>query len=375
VDRGDHDVDRGDHNVDRGDYDVDRGDHEVDSAVHEAITPVRGRDAEILFLTLSLLALSACGSPPIQASPDAETVVDGALPQAGSAAFLDRSFQGRDYKLYVPASYTVGAPAPLVVMLHGCTQTMDDFAAGTQMNAKAEEAGFLVAYPDEPTSANPDRCFDWFLPADQVRGAGEPALLAGIAGDVAAAFTVDARRVFVAGISAGAAMAVVLGATYPDVFAAVAVHSGLEYQAATDAQSALTAAQSGGPNPKAQGDAAFEEMGAQARVVPVIALHGDADGTVNVANASQVVAQWTETDARAGANVATGTSDQGSAGGKSFTHTSYVDARTGAPLLELYVVHGLGHAWSGGSSAGTFTDPNGPDASALFWSFFAAHGR
>jgi poly(hydroxyalkanoate) depolymerase family esterase len=356
-----HEVDRGDQDVSRAVHDVARGDQDVDSAVPAVISLV--------------LALAACGSPPIQASPDAGTAVDGALPQVGSAAFLDRSFQGRAYKLYVPASYEVGTPAPLVVMLHGCTQTMEDFAAGTQMNAKADAAGFLVAYPDEPTSANPERCFDWFLPADQARGAGEPALLAGIAGDVAGAFTVDPGRVFVAGISAGGAMAVVLGATYPDVFAAVAVHSGLEFQAATDAQSALAAAQSGGPDPKAQGDAAFAAMGAQSRVVPVIVLHGDADGTVNVANASQVVAQWSETDARAGAAIGPASSEPGSAGGVSYTHTAYADPRGGAPLLELYVVHGLGHAWSGGSTAGTFTDPNGPDASALFWSFFAAHGR
>jgi poly(hydroxyalkanoate) depolymerase family esterase len=262
-----------------------------------------------------------------------------------------------------------------VMMLHGCTQTMADFAAGTQMNAKADAVGFLVAYPDEPTSANSEQCFNWFLPADQARGAGEPELLAGIAGDVAGSYTVDAKRVFVAGISAGGAMAVILGATYPDVFAAVGSHSGLEYQAATDETSAFQAAQSGGPAPKTQGDAAFAAMGAQARTVPVIVFQGDADPTVNVANGQQTIDQWTETDDRASASVGAGAATQGSAGGKSFTHTTYSDVKSGGVLLEYYLVSGLAHAWSGGSTAGTFTDPNGPDATTLMWQFFAAHGR
>lgn len=332
------------------------------------------RDPVVAIASVAL-ALAACGSPPIQASPDAGTAVDGALPQPGSGTTVDRTYQGRAYRLYVPASYDDATPAPLVLMLHGCTQTMDDFAAGTRMNAQADAAGFLVAYADQPTSANPQQCFDWFLPGDQARGAGEPALLAGMIGDVAASYGVDPRRVFVAGLSAGAAMAVVLGATYPDVFAAVGAHSGLEYAAATDAQSAMSAARSGGPDPKAQGDAAFATMGARARALPVIVLHGDADDTVSVANAPQVAAQWIETDARAGANAGGAVTAQGSAGGRSFTHTVYPDARTGTALVEVYVVSGLGHAWSGGSTAGTFTDAAGPDASAIIWQFFAAHGR
>ena len=308
-------------------------------------------------------------------SPDASSGSDGEGADSGGGSFLDRSYQGRAYKLYVPAAYASGTAAPLLVMLHGCTQTMADFAAGTQMNAKADTAGFLVAYPDEPTSANAEQCFNWFLPADQARGSGEPQLLAGIAGDVAASYTVDPKRVFVAGISAGAAMAVVLGATYPDVFAAIGVHSGLEYAAATDVASGLQAAQSGGPAPKTQGDAAFGAMGAQARAVPVIVFQGDADPTVNVVNGQQVIDQWTETDDRAAASLGTGAATMGSAGGKSFTHTTYTDAKSGGVMLEYYRVAGLAHAWSGGSTAGTFTDPNGPDATSLMWAFFAAHGK
>jgi poly(hydroxyalkanoate) depolymerase family esterase len=260
-------------------------------------------------------------------------------------------------------------------MLHGCTQNPSDFEAGTKMNAQADAAGFLAAYPDEPTTDNPEKCWNWFLPGDQTRGNGEPAVLAGIVGDVAKDYTVDPKRVFTAGISAGAAMAVVLGATYPDVFAAIAVHSGLEYQAATDPMSALSASAYGGPDPRAQGDTAFTAMGPAARSVPVIVFHGDSDAVVNVVNGQQVVTQWTETNTRTGASVGTGASEMGNAGGKTFTHTTYGGGAGGRSLLESYVVHGMGHAWSGGSASGSFTDPNGPDASAIIWSFFASHGR
>ncbi len=300
---------------------------------------------------------------------------DGATATGDGGALLPRTYGGRQYLLYVPAAYAAASPAPLVVMLHGCTQDPADFAAGTAMDTQAEAAGFLVAYPDEPTSANADKCWNWFLPGDQARGAGEPALLAGLVGNVAGDYSVDPRRVFAAGLSAGAAMAVIVGATYPDVFAAIAVHSGLEYQAASDATSAIAAAGSGGPDPKAQGDLAYSAMGTVARPVPVIVFHGDADGVVNVINGQQVASAWVETDSRAGAQVAAPTTSSGSAGGKTFSRTTYGDATTSKSLVDLYVVHGLAHAWSGGSSAGTFTDPSAPDATALIWQFFASHGR
>jgi poly(hydroxyalkanoate) depolymerase family esterase len=291
--------------------------------------------------------------------------------------FLDKSFGGRNYKLYIPAAYTPGTAVPLVVMLHGCTQAPADFAAGTRMNAQADVGVFLVAYPEEPTSDNSEACWNWFLPADQARSAGEPASIAGIVGDVASAYSVDAKRVFAAGISAGGAMAVILAATYPDVFAAIGVHSGLEYQAATDAQSGLNASLSGGPDPTKQGDAAFTAMGSRGREVPVIVFQGDKDTVVAPVNGQQVVSQWAETDTRAGGAVGSKatTTATGTTGGKSFTHTTYVDTQSGGTMLELYVVAGLAHAWSGGSTAGTFTDPNGPDATALMWAFFAKHGR
>lgn len=307
--------------------------------------------------------LCACSS---SASTPTATSGDGGIA---------RSYGGITYLLHVPAGYRQGTAAPMVLMLHGCTQSASDFEAGTQMDRQADAGGFLVAYPDQPASANAAKCWNWFVPADQARGGGEPALLAGIVGDVAKDYTVDAKRVFVAGISAGAAMSVILGATYPDVFAAIAEHSGLEYQAATDATSSLGAAAYGGPDPKSQGDAAFTAMGSAARAVPVMVFQGDADNVVNVINGQQVITQWTETDTRAGASVGAGASDMGSAGGKTYTHTTYAGGSGGTSLLESYVVHGLGHAWSGGSTSGTFTDPNGPDASAIIWAFFASRGR
>jgi poly(hydroxyalkanoate) depolymerase family esterase len=337
-------------------------------------------------LALAAIWAAACGggggASPSSSGPGGgggasdASAADGAS-GGGTGSFLDRSFGGRSYKLYVPASYSPAAPAPLVVMLHGCTQDPADFAAGTRMNAQADAAGFLVAYPEQPTSENPEACWNWFLAAEQTRGAGEPASIAGIVGDVEDAYAVDAHRVFAAGISAGAAMAVILGATYPDVFAAIGVHSGLEYAAATDAQSGLSAASSGGPDPVKQGDAAFAAMGSYAREVPVIVFHGDQDPVVNVVNGRQVVSQWAETDTRAGGAVSATatTTEQGSAGGKAYTHTTYADMKSGSTEIELYVVSGLGHAWSGGSTAGTFTDPNAPDASSIMWAFFAKHPR
>ena len=305
---------------------------------------------------------------------------DGAPSDVCAGTFLARTYMGRNYKLYVPASYGAGVAMPLVMMLHGCEQTPDDFATGTAMNPYADAQGFLVAYPEQPTSANTLQCWNWAVPADQARGSGEPALLAGMVADVESAYSVDATRVYAAGISAGAAMSVILGATYPDVFAAIAVHSGLEYAAAGNATDGLTAASSGGPDPKQQGDLAFTAMGTVARVVPVMVIHGSADQVVNVVNGHQVIAQWVETDDRAaaaggGVGSLPSKTEQGSAGGKTFTHSAYADSKTGATVLELYVVDNLGHAWAGGNAAGSFTDPNAPNATAIIGAFFGAHAR
>jgi poly(hydroxyalkanoate) depolymerase family esterase len=258
----------------------------------------------------------------------------------------------RPYTLYVPT--TGNGPRPLVVMLHGGTQTAADFAAATRMSVLAEEHGFLVAYPEQVTSANSMRYWNWFQPADQHRDGGEPAILAGVVADVAAAQAVDPDRVYVAGFSAGAAMAAVLGATHPDVFAAVGVHSGLPHGCAQDVGSAFSAMRQSPRVPPLD------------RSVPVIAFHGDADMTVASANATRVVEQFS-----GGRATGTATTEHGS--GRTAGRT--VVRRDGSVIAEQWTVHGSGHAWSGGAAGGSYTDPAGPDASAEMLRFFAEHPR
>ncbi|MGI3779087.1 MAG: extracellular catalytic domain type 1 short-chain-length polyhydroxyalkanoate depolymerase [Janthinobacterium lividum] len=262
----------------------------------------------------------------------------------------------RPYRLYVPGSYD-GRPAPLVVMLHGCTQSAADFAAGTRMNEAAEARGCLVVWPEQVAAANASRCWRWFEASEQGRG-GEPALVAGITREVMAEYAVDPARVYVAGLSAGGAAAAVLGAAYPELYAAIGVHSGLACGAARDTVSAMAAMR----QPKA-GRAA-------GRVVPAIVFHGDSDSTVHPGNADAVIAQaggegggWTRQVERGQVP-----------GGRAFERACHAGPG-GAVVLEQWTVHGAGHAWSGGSAAGSYTDPKGPDASAEMLRFFLEHPR
>ncbi|MEO1367136.1 MAG: PHB depolymerase family esterase, partial [Acidobacteriota bacterium] len=299
----------------------------------------------------------------------------------GSAAdaqtFTQESNFGRTYWLYVPSGYQAGADLPLIVMLHGCTQNGNGFATSTGMNAVAEQDNFLVAYPQQPSSANSSQCWNWFEPAHQSRGSGEPASIAGVVADIEGSYSVDGDRVFVAGFSAGAAMSVILGATYPDVFQAIGVHSGLEYKAATSLGSAFTAMFSGGPPADPQGQAAFNAMGPRARVVPVMVFHGTSDFTVATVNGDLALSQWAQTNDLASDGVDNDDIDdvpellQGGQvpGGRSFSRSVYEDA-SGEPIMEKYLVDGMGHNWSGGALGGTFTDPDGPDASALMADLF-----
>jgi len=280
-------------------------------------------------------------------------------PLPEGARFEERVFANgagrRSYKLYVPGSHK-GQAMPLVVMLHGCTQSPDDFAAGTRMNELAEEQGFLVAYPAQAKRANASKCWNWFNVADQQRDRGEPSLIAGITREIMDRFAVDPSRVYVAGLSAGGAAAAIMGATYPDLYAAVGVHSGLACGAARDVASAFAAMRQGGtPN------------GGAGRVVPTIVFHGDRDTTVHPVNGDHVIAQ-SKADANLRASVESGRSP----GGVSYTRTVQSDG-DGRPVLEQWVLHGTGHAWSGGSSAGTYTDPRGPDASREMLRFFGEH--
>ncbi|RAI58653.1 extracellular catalytic domain type 1 short-chain-length polyhydroxyalkanoate depolymerase [Roseicella frigidaeris] len=291
-------------------------------------------------------------------------------PLPEGARFLTGRFDGaagsRGYKLYIPSSHR-GEAAPLVVMLHGCTQSPDDFAAGTRMNALAETHRCLIVYPGQSQAANAQKCWNWFSPADQRRDQGEPALIAGITRQVMQTHSIDPRRVYIAGLSAGGAAAAIMGQAYPDLYAAVGVHSGLACGAAHDMPSAFAAMRQGGPRPGAADPGAAPER--RRRIVPTIVFHADRDHTVNPRNGDQVIAQ-----SAAAGELRTDMLRGQVPGGHAYTRTLYID-RGGRPVLEQWLVHGGGHAWSGGSAAGTYTDPRGPDASREMLRFFLEHPR
>lgn len=275
--------------------------------------------------------------------------------------FVERSHTNgagtRSYKLYIPSGYT-GQAVPLVVMLHGCTQNPDDFAAGTRMNALAEKHTFLVAYPAQTGNANMQKCWNWFQATDQQRGRGEPSIIAGITCEIVGEYHVALDRVYVAGMSAGGAMAAVMGEAYPDIYAAVGVHSGLAPGAAQDMSSAFTAMRNG------------MHTGRADNAVPTIVFHGDRDTTVNPRNGEHLISHGLK--ASPGARP---TKIQGQvSGGHSYTHTTHENA-DGHAVAEHWTIHGLGHAWSGGNSRGSYTDPKGPDASAEMMRFFDQHPR
>jgi poly(hydroxyalkanoate) depolymerase family esterase len=286
-----------------------------------------------------------------------------AVPDGGQflAASYSNQAGSRAYKLYVPSGYH-GQTVPLVVMLHACTQSPDDFAAGTRMNALAEEHTCLVAYPAQAASANASKCWNWFRPSDQQRGQGEPSLIAGITRQVMRDYAVDPERVYVAGLSAGAAAAAVMAMTYPDLYAAIGVHSGLACGVAGDLPSAFAAMR--------QGEAvAVRGSGANRRMVPTIVFHGDQDSTVHPRNGDQVIEQSRATPMT---DLRTTVQHGRVPGGHAYSRTLHADAR-GRVILEQWVVHGAGHAWSGGSPAGSYSDPQGPDAAREMLRFFLKH--
>ncbi len=277
------------------------------------------------------------------------------------AQFLSLEHNGvsdsRDYRLYVPAIQPKG-PMPLIVMLHGCTQSPEDFAIGTGMNGLAEQFGCLIAWPAQPQGANVQKCWNWFRPEDQARDRGEPALIAGIVGDILRAYPADPARVYVAGLSAGGAAAAIMGATYPELFAAVGIHSGLPVGGAQDVPSAFAAMRVGSTGK------------AVPVAVPAIVFHGLADQTVHPKNGEAVVAQAMQTRSGLKRIRISGTSE----GGRSYQQTRHDDVK-GHSIIEHWEIDGAGHAWAGGQPSGSYTDPTGPDASREMLRFFLQHIR
>jgi poly(hydroxyalkanoate) depolymerase family esterase len=291
-------------------------------------------------------------TPPVTADivPEGAKFIEGTYGNAAGS---------RAYKLFVPSGYQ-GQPLPLVVMLHGCTQSPDDFAAGTRMNFIAEEQTCFVVYPAQRSDANQSKCWNWFRTADQRRGEGEPSLIAGITRQVMRDYSVDPKRVYVGGLSAGAAAAAIMGATYTDLYAAVGIHSGLACGAATDMPSAFAAMRQGG-------GLGHSVISSGEPPVPTIIFHGDRDTTVHPNNGNQVREQAIGT-----------TSTQKKVrrgqipGGHAYTRTTHTDAG-GREILEQWNIHGAGHAWSGGSPSGSYTDPRGPDATREMLRFFLGY--
>ena len=343
--------------------------------------PAPSRARQFIDMVPPSPATGGCWTSPLHAAAHSGSAPESARPfpglhprippAAGRATVLPKGARferlafgneagSRHYKLYIPSSFT-GQSVPLVMMLHGCRQSPDDFAAGTRMNLLAEEFGFLVAYPAQPKSSNPSKCWNWFRPGDQRRGQGEPAVIAGIAQQIAKDYPIARGQIYVAGLSAGGAAAAIMGAAYPDIFAAVGVHSGLACGAASDIPSAFSAMRQGDSRANAHRRNGFS------RPVPTIVFHGDGDSTVSPVNGDQVIAQ-----AKAGADL-TRTVDRGeSLGGIKYTCVREKD-QGGRTVVEHWTLHGCGHAWSGGSAEGSYTEPRGPDASREMIRFFLRH--
>ncbi len=289
------------------------------------------------------------------------TLIDGQPGQFVTGSYANQA-GARPYKLYIPTTYA-GQPLPLVVMLHGCTQTPDDFANGTRMNALAEEWQCLVLYPEQTHAANRSRCWNWFKRGDQCRDQGEPAILAGMTREVMNRYRIDPGKVYVAGLSAGGAMAAVMVTAYPELYAAVGIHSGLACGSAHDLPSAF-AAMRGIP---ASMTGRNTDSTPLAATTPTIVFHGARDKTVHPRNSEQVVLQSVEQNGASSANAST---ERGQVpGGHAYTRTVHRDS-TGRVVREHWLVHEGGHAWFGGSPLGSYVDPKGPDAAREMIRFF-----
>lgn len=331
-----------------------------------------------LFSQDSAAPVRAAESVPTPSVVALATPAPAAADRAHPGHWVSGAFAGpagsRQYTLYVPGNYDPVRKHMLVVLLHGCTQDAADIARGTRIAEHADREGFLAVLPEQPASANAKKCWNWYDPAHQSRDAGEPSLIAGITEQVRRDYAVDEARIHLAGISAGAAMASIVAVAYPERYASIAIHSGLPWGAAHDVMTALGAMAKGIPDADALGIAALRAMGARARAIPVLVVHGGSDAVLVPANGRQATRQWAVTDARAlGVDSLTPRGDEsGVANGYHWTRSSLADAR-GRVMIEQLTVQELGHAWSGGSRQGTFTDERGPDAMDAVVRFFLAH--
>lgn len=333
------------------------------TAPRAASTPSPGDDADVIDVEAREVPEAGAHATGVAKAPHPAAAAPRDQPGQGdvvlTGAFRNASGQ-RAYRLYVPPG-AGDQPRPLVVMLHGCTQDADDFAAGTAMDEAARVQGFYVLYPIQPREQNPQKCWNWFKHNHQQQGRGEPSILAGMTRSVIEAHTIDTRRVYVAGLSAGGAMAAILADTYPELYAAAGVHSGLAPGAASDLPSALAAMKGKG---RSSSNTAQRGNG-----VPLIVFHGDRDATVHPVNAQAVAT------ASAGASAQIETRPvPGAVGKRRSTRHVYRNA-AGDVIAERWEIQGAGHAWAGGSKRGSYTDPDGPDASAEMLRFFFEHTR
>lgn len=282
----------------------------------------------------------------------------------------------RKYRLWVPAGNNNNTASAMVMMLHGCTQTAEDFAALSEFNRIADREGFLVLYPEQSRRANFLKCWNWFDPAHQSRDSGEPHILASMVTTVKSLYRIDPDRIYVAGVSAGGAMAVIMGATYPDLFSAIGVCAGVPYKAATSRSAAWSVMKHGGTDPDQNGLFAFQAMGAGLKQksrsrMPLIVFHGVNDHRVPLVNADHLIAQWIRTNERLAGSTTLLSEEvvQGSvAGGHNYARHIYKE--NGNLLMEKWIVEGLGHAWSGSHAHSRYADPRGPSASEEIWRFF-----
>jgi len=311
------------------------------------------------------------------AKPVAKSAPSAALPGSWTHSFFAApSGQRMTYWLYLPLrdKAQVGKPLPLVVMLHGCTQTAPDFARGSRMNALAQRKGFAVLYPQQLVSIDSHRCWQWYQRATQ-NGGGEAGLVAGLVTQVVARLGLDASRVYLAGMSAGAALAQIIALRYPFRIAAVGLHSGPVFGTADNRMTAFEAMQNGGGIHVVRAVQATLDGGGFPHM-PAIILHGETDKVVRIVNQQQVAQQFCNLNGIADlvpATTHTPVRSKGRSPQHAFQTQNYCVGRK--PILSVCRITGLAHAWSGGDAGLRFNDSMGPDASALMWAFFAKHRR